>query len=99
MAKAAAAGTVFEVCPSSNYLCQGVDTVASHPLRKLVEGGLTCTINTDDPGMFGVDMNNEIEIAVTVLGLTMEQVQQMLLNARKGSFVSEEEKAKYWPLK
>jgi hypothetical protein len=64
VAKAAARGTVFEVCPSSNYLCQGVASVAEHPLAKLVAGGLRCTLNTDDPGMFGVDLNNEVEIAV-----------------------------------
>jgi len=97
VAKAAARGTVFEVCPSSNYLCQGVASVAEHPLAKLVAGGLRCTLNTDDPGMFGVDLNNEVEIAITVLGLSMETVEAMMRTARDASFVSEEEKARVWP--
>jgi len=87
---------VFEVCPSSNYLCKGVDDVASHPLRAMVASGLKCTLNTDDPGMFLVDMNTECELAMTVLGFDFEGVKKMFDVAYKASFIPEAEKCKYY---
>ncbi len=70
--------TVFEVCPSSNYLCKGVPSVAEHPMKKMFDLGLLVTLNTDDPGMFLCTMNSEIELAVTVLGFTMDDIKTMM---------------------
>ena len=40
-----------------------------HPIRDLVAAGVTVTINTDDPPMFGTDLNNEYAIAARLLDL------------------------------
>lgn len=45
---------VFEVCPTSNYLCDAVRNLADHPLRAMIDAGLVCTLNTDDPGLFNI---------------------------------------------
>ena len=44
-------------------------SIAEHPLPRLRAAGVLCTINTDDPAMFGTDLGQEYELAA-VLGVT-----------------------------
>ena len=43
----------LEVCPVSNYCTGAVAAGKPHPLRSLVARRLRCTVNSDDPSMFG----------------------------------------------
>jgi adenosine deaminase len=43
----------LEVCPVSNVRTGVVDSLKNHPVRRFYERGITVTINTDDPKMFG----------------------------------------------
>jgi adenosine deaminase len=52
----------LDVCPSSNYLLSVVPTLESHPLLKLLEKGIACSINSDDPLLFGCNLLGEYEI-------------------------------------
>jgi len=54
---------VLDVCPTSNLRTRTVADLASHPLPRLIKGGVACSLNTDDPAMFGTDLGNEHEIA------------------------------------
>jgi aminodeoxyfutalosine deaminase len=54
---------VLDVCPTSNLRTKTVADLASHPLPGLVNAGVSCTVNTDDPAMFGTDLGREHEIA------------------------------------
>jgi aminodeoxyfutalosine deaminase len=56
-------GVVLDVCPTSNLRLGGVPSLAAHPLPALRAAGALCTINTDDPAMFGTDLGREYEIA------------------------------------
>jgi aminodeoxyfutalosine deaminase len=56
-------GLVFDVCPTSNLRTGVVATLADHPLSALRAAGVPCTINTDDPAMFGTDLAQEYEVA------------------------------------
>jgi len=57
----------LEICPVSNIctgalarqLNQASATLAEHPLRWLVAGGVPVTLSTDDPAMFHTDLLNE----------------------------------------
>jgi adenosine deaminase len=49
----------LEVCPVSNYRTGAISPSSPHPIRSLVERGLRCTLNSDDPPMFGTDLINE----------------------------------------
>jgi aminodeoxyfutalosine deaminase len=64
-------GVVLDVCPTSNLHLGGVPSLAAHPLPALRKAGALCTINTDDPAMFGTDLGREYEIA-TELGVPPE---------------------------
>ncbi len=56
-------GLVLDVCPTSNLRLGGVSSLDAHPLPALRAAGVLCTINTDDPAMFGTDLGREYEIA------------------------------------
>jgi aminodeoxyfutalosine deaminase len=56
-------GLVLDVCPTSNLRTRVVDSLVAHPLPRLRAAGVRCTINTDDPAMFGTDLGREYEIA------------------------------------
>ncbi len=69
-----------------------VPDYASHPLKTFLEHGIPATINTDDPGISAIDIAYEYEMAVTKVGLNMEQVRQAQHNALAVAFLTEEEK-------
>jgi aminodeoxyfutalosine deaminase len=56
-------GVVLDVCPTSNLRTVVVPSLAEHPLPGLLAAGVACTINTDDPAMFGTDLGGEHEVA------------------------------------
>jgi len=55
----AARGIVLDVCPTSNLRTGVVRSLAEHPLPELLGAGVRCTVNTDDPAMFGTDLESE----------------------------------------
>jgi aminodeoxyfutalosine deaminase len=40
-----------------------VASLAEHPLPRLCAAGIRCSINTDDPAMFGTDLGREYRAA------------------------------------
>jgi len=67
----AARGTVIDVCPISNVRTGAVASLDQHPLPRLVEAGVRCSLSTDDPAMFGTDLGLEYETACA-MGLSSE---------------------------
>ena len=63
LAELAQRGTVLDVCLTSNLRTGVVRSLAEHPLPALRAAGVPCTINTDDPAMFGTDLGREYELA------------------------------------
>jgi aminodeoxyfutalosine deaminase len=63
-----ACGIVLDVCPTSNVRTKLVASLAEHPLPQLVAAGIKCSVSTDDPAMFEIDLSSEYEVA-TGLGL------------------------------
>ncbi len=59
----------LDVCPTSNVALSVVPDLADHPLPTLLARGVACTINADDPLLFGVDLLHEYEVARDVLHL------------------------------
>ena len=63
----AARGVVLDVCPISNLRTRAVASLAEHPLPELVAAGVSCSVSTDDPAMFGTDLTADYA-AATRLG-------------------------------
>ncbi|TQL75127.1 adenosine deaminase [Stackebrandtia endophytica] len=76
----------LEVCPTSNIATRVVTTMEEHPLRTMVEAGVPVTINSDDPPMFGTDLNTEYLIAARLLDLDTDGVAGLAKNAVDASF-------------
>lgn len=62
-------GVVLDVCPTSNVATGAVPSLSEHPLPRLAAAGVACSISTDDPAMFGVDLPSELAVAEQ-LGVT-----------------------------
>ncbi|AXK37273.1 adenosine deaminase [Streptomyces armeniacus] len=77
----------LEVCPTSNVAVRAVESLADHPLPRMVEAGVPVTINSDDPPMFGTDLNNEYAVAARLLGLDAPGVAALAKNAVRVSFL------------
>ena len=78
---------------TSNVQTSTVPDYASHPLKKFLESGLLATINTDDPGISGIDLAYELDVAAPAAGLDESQVIRALENAWEIAFLGPEEKA------
>jgi aminodeoxyfutalosine deaminase len=68
----AARSIVCDVCPVSNLRTRVVKSVEVHPLPRLLEAGVLCSISTDDPAMFDTDLTRDYEVAAE-LGCSPEQ--------------------------
>jgi len=60
---------VLDVCPTSNLLLSVYPSLAEHPLPRLLEAGIACSLNGDDPLLFGPVLLHEYELARTEMGL------------------------------
>jgi aminodeoxyfutalosine deaminase len=62
-AELAARQIVLDVCPTSNLRTRSVTDLDTHPLPRLIAAGVSCSLGTDDPAMFGTDLGREHQIA------------------------------------
>jgi adenosine deaminase len=81
------------VCPVSNVRLRVVDTLADHPLRRMLDAGLRVTVNSDDPAYFGGYAGDNLERSRAALGLTDGQVRLLAANSVEASFAPEARKA------
>ncbi len=67
-------GVCLDVCPTSNVCLKVVPSIAEHPLPLLLEAGIPCSLNGDDPLFFGASLLEEYELSRDKLGLSDEQL-------------------------
>ena len=79
-------GLALEVCPSSNVALGLVPSLAAHPLPRLIEAGLTVTLNTDIPTMTGVSIAGEYENVRATFGLGDAELASLALAGVEASF-------------
>jgi len=85
-------GITIEACPISNVKTGIVPSIIQHPIRRFYDEGLSVSVNSDDPSMFGTDMNHEYLQLQRELGFTVEDLFNISLNAVASSFLSETQK-------
>ncbi|MFC1429164.1 adenosine deaminase [Streptacidiphilus sp. N1-3] len=79
----------LEVCPTSNVATRVVPTIEEHPIRQMVEAGLFVTVNSDDPPMFGTDLNHEYAVAAELLDLDEGGVAELARQGVRASFLED----------
>ena len=70
----------FDTCPISNLKLQVVPSLAAHPLRRLMQAGVRCTISTDDPLVFGNRVSDEYLALGTEGGFSRSELAQLARN-------------------
>jgi adenosine deaminase len=85
------------LCPLSNVRLRAVDVLAEHPLPAMIDAGLLCTVNSDDPAYFGGYVADNYHAVRDALGLTKEQMRGLARNSFLASFLEddEERRARY----
>jgi aminodeoxyfutalosine deaminase len=84
----------LEVCPTSNIATRAVRTIDEHPVKEFAKAGVIVTINSDDPPMFGTDLNNEYAVAARLLDLDERGLADLAKNAVDASFLDAPGKAR-----
>jgi adenosine deaminase len=59
--------------------------------------GVHCSINSDDPGLFGIDLTNEYEVLQRDLRFTQEEFDRLNDLAAAHSFIAADIKRRAWP--
>ena len=79
----------LEMCPSSNYQTDAVDTYANHPIAKLYDAGLSLGVNSDDRTLCNINLTREYEKLHNTFGWGETQFLQCNLNAIRAAFLPE----------
>ena len=87
-------GIPLEVCPSSNIATRAVANLEDHPIRAFRDAGVTVTVNSDDPPMFGTTLNREYAIAADLLDLDEAGIADLARAAVRASFAPEDVRAR-----
>ena len=84
----------LEICPTSNLVTgKYVRRFEDHPIKQFLERGLLATLNTDDPVLFDVELDEECFRAAESVGLGKKGIVTLLRNGVRATFMSEERKA------
>ncbi|MBO0842540.1 MAG: adenosine deaminase [Nocardioides sp.] len=90
LAHLAHTGIPLEVCPSSNVATHAVESLEAHPLKALVDAGVTVTVGSDDPPMFGTTISHEYDVAAGLLGLDSRGIADLARSGVRASFAPED---------
>ncbi|WP_137937929.1 adenosine deaminase [Chitinivorax sp. B] len=80
------------VCPYSNVRLKVFPQLADHNLRQLLAAGLCATVNSDDPAYFGGYLQENYLGCDRELGLSRDDVLQLVRNSFEASWLAPEEK-------
>jgi adenosine deaminase len=89
------AGVGFTVCPSTTAyttIFRDLDS-PTHPIRLMAEAGLNIVINTDDPGLFRTDLDNDYWLVGHRMGVAPAALAQIALNGVRASWLDDATKA------
>ena len=85
----------LECCPSSNVQTGAIRNVASHPLKLYFSLGLRVTVNTDNRLVTDTTVSRELWLCHKEMGMTLEDLKQMILSGFKSAFLPFHVKQQY----
>jgi adenosine deaminase len=83
------------VCPFSNVRLRVVPELTAHPLKRMMDAGLMCTVNSDDPAYFGGYVGENLRDTATALRLSRDEVVALARNSFDASFIDDAAKRRY----
>ena len=85
-------GIHIEACPTSNLRTRAVPSLGAHPALELLGRGVSVSLNSDDPGLFGITLSHELDVAQDALGFGDDAIRRANLHALEASFVGRDRK-------
>src|SRR5262249_28263816 len=82
------------VCPLSNLRLRVIDDLKRHPLRRMMDKGLTVTVNSDDPAYFGGYVNDNYRAVAKALSLGRDEIVAIVKNGIQASLMSDADKTR-----
>ncbi|HKJ15978.1 MAG TPA: adenosine deaminase [Xanthomonadales bacterium] len=76
----------LEVCLTSNLHIGAIESYELHPAKALFDAGVLMNLNTDDPGISGIDLPHEYSVAADTAGFVHEDKAKLMENAAKMAF-------------
>jgi adenosine deaminase len=89
----------IEMCPTSNIQFSAVPSLAAHPLPGWLRRGVRVTVNTDDPGISGIDLPHEYRVVHEQMGLGSEEMRRLQANGVDAAFLTPRERQVLWAKK
>lgn len=81
-----------EMCPCSNLQTKAIDHLKHYPLRTFLVKGIIATLNTDNMTVSQTNIQQEFDLLAREYQLNENEAQQLLENAIRAAFLSDEEK-------
>ncbi|MFF1696121.1 adenosine deaminase [Streptomyces sp. NPDC058257] len=75
------------LCPLSNVRLRAIDVLEEHPLARMMDAGLLCTVNSDDPAYFGGYVDDTFHAVREALALDQERLRELARNSFEASFL------------
>jgi adenosine deaminase len=91
-AELAQAKMPFTVCPISNVKLQGVESLAQHPLPRMLAAGLTVTLNSDDPAYFESSLADNYRQCAQAFDLDAAALAGLAAASLRAAFLSDEQR-------
>jgi adenosine deaminase len=79
-------GVHIEFCPTSNLLLTNHKNIRDHPIGKAIQEGISFSINTDDPGPFCCDIEQEYSMVQKAFKLSKAELHTVLKNSLDAGF-------------
>ncbi|MFD3559977.1 adenosine deaminase [Streptomyces sp. NPDC058686] len=79
------------LCPLSNVRLRTIDVLEDHPLPRMMDAGLLCTVNSDDPSYFGGYVGDTFHAVHEALPLDHERLRELARNSFVASFLDDDE--------
>ncbi|PKF73967.1 adenosine kinase [Chryseobacterium sp. PMSZPI] len=86
-------GRLVEVSPISNQILGYVSDLRNHPARVLLSNGIQCSINSDDPSVYGYEgLSYDFWVAFVYWELNVKSLKKLVFNSIDYSSMNESEK-------
>lgn len=82
----------LEACPTSNAAMGLIPSFGEYPLPAFLKAGVTLTLNSDDPALFGTSIEREFLQAAEGFALSRQEITGFCENAVRAAFLPTEEK-------
>lgn len=69
-----------------------IKTAADYPLRKLYDAGISLVVGADMPSLYHTSLNGEYQMVVDALGFSLDELENLALNAVRSSLLADEAK-------